>query len=233
MRELSPMKYKSTRATTFRLSGIRSESRVLRILPSLPERTIQLLLSCPRKRYFDLPPVVSTNLTRYQGQPAAVRIYNVPNFTTPVSQKNFFKGDKVQLKWNDDGTSLLVLAQTEVDKTGKSYYGETTLYLLSANGGFDSRIDLGMNTFQSRTRTCWLTLPRQRRSSTRCVLVTQVHQLRCCLWLHARENCHLQCQSPDSPHLPSRTPKHRAFLSAWTIRVGGWIWKFGWPNGHL
>lgn len=40
------------------------------------------------------------------------------------------------------GTTLIVLAQTEVDKTGKSYYGETTLYVLSANGGFDSRITL-------------------------------------------------------------------------------------------
>jgi translation initiation factor 2A len=59
-----------------------------------------------------------------------------------VSQKNFFKGDKVQLKWNKLGTTLIVLAQTEVDKTGKSYYGETTLYVLSANGGFDSRITL-------------------------------------------------------------------------------------------
>lgn len=49
----------------------------------------------------------------------------------------------MQLKWNDNGTSLIVLAQTEVDKTGKNYYGETTMYLLSANGGFDSRIDLG------------------------------------------------------------------------------------------
>ncbi|RVX75267.1 hypothetical protein B0A52_00619 [Exophiala mesophila] len=77
-----------------------------------------------------------------KGQPAAVRVYNVPEFTTPASQKNFFKGDKVQLNWNDNGTSLIVLAQTEVDKTGKSYYGETTLYLLSASGGFDSRIDL-------------------------------------------------------------------------------------------
>jgi translation initiation factor 2A len=48
----------------------------------------------------------------------------------------------VQLKWNEEGTSLIVLAQTEVDKTGKSYYGETTLYVLSANGGFDSRISL-------------------------------------------------------------------------------------------
>ena len=49
------------------------------------------------------------------------------------------------MKWNDQGTSLIVLAQTEVDKSGKSYYGETTLYLLSANGGFDSRIDLGID----------------------------------------------------------------------------------------
>ncbi|EER37472.1 eukaryotic translation initiation factor 2A [Histoplasma capsulatum var. duboisii H88] len=77
-----------------------------------------------------------------KGLPASVRIFNVPQFNTPVSQKNFFKGDKVQLKWNNTGTTLIVLAQTDVDKTGKSYYGETTLYLLSANSGFDSRIDL-------------------------------------------------------------------------------------------
>lgn len=66
----------------------------------------------------------------------------MPQFGTAVSQKTFFKGDKVQLKWNALGTTLIVLAQTEVDKTGKSYYGETTLYVLSANGGFDSRITL-------------------------------------------------------------------------------------------
>lgn len=67
----------------------------------------------------------------------------MPQFTQPVSQKTFFKGDKVQLKWNDAGTHVIVLAQTDVDRSGKSYYGETTLYLLSANGVFDSRIDLG------------------------------------------------------------------------------------------
>ncbi|EEH34920.1 eukaryotic translation initiation factor 2A [Paracoccidioides lutzii Pb01] len=77
-----------------------------------------------------------------KGMPASVKVFNVPQFNSPVSQKNFFKGDKVQLKWNNTGTSVIVLAQTDVDKTGKSYYGETTLYLLSASGGFDSRIDL-------------------------------------------------------------------------------------------
>ncbi|KAI9891623.1 MAG: hypothetical protein M1814_002557 [Vezdaea aestivalis] len=77
-----------------------------------------------------------------KSQPAAVKVFNIPQFSEPVSQKNFYKGDKVQLKWNDMGTSIIVLAQTEVDKTGKSYYGETNLYLLSASGGFDSRITL-------------------------------------------------------------------------------------------
>ena len=73
-------------------------------------------------------------------------MFAVPQFGAAVSQKSFFKGDKVQLKWNNSGTTLIVLAQTEVDRTGKSYYGETTLYLLSASGAFDSRIDLGMKS---------------------------------------------------------------------------------------
>jgi translation initiation factor 2A len=78
-----------------------------------------------------------------QGQPAAVKVFLVPQFGAPVSQKSFFKGDKVQMKWNAQGTTLIVLAQTDVDRTGKSYYGETTLYLLSSSGGFDSRVELG------------------------------------------------------------------------------------------
>jgi translation initiation factor 2A len=74
--------------------------------------------------------------------PASVKVYQVPQFNSPVSQKTFFKSDKVQLKWNDLGTSVIVLAQTDVDKTNKSYYGETNMYILSANGSFDSRIQL-------------------------------------------------------------------------------------------
>ncbi|PHH75168.1 hypothetical protein CDD83_4437 [Cordyceps sp. RAO-2017] len=77
-----------------------------------------------------------------KGQPAAVKVFNVPMFQNPVSQKTFFKGDKVQLKWNKRGSGILVLAQTDVDKSGKSYYGETTLYLLSTNGAFDARVTL-------------------------------------------------------------------------------------------
>ncbi len=117
--------------------------RVCRTLQSLPETIIQLLSSSRSARYVIFIRGEADTSDTFQGQPAAVKVFNVPNFDAPVSQKNFFKGDKVQMKWNDLGTQLIVLAQTEVDKTGKSYYGETTLYLLSANGGFDSRIDLG------------------------------------------------------------------------------------------
>ncbi|RYP57928.1 hypothetical protein DL769_009198 [Monosporascus sp. CRB-8-3] len=85
---------------------------------------------------------VAVFIPERKGQPAAVKVYNVPQFNTSISQKTFFKGDKVQLKWNSLGTSLLVLAQTDVDKSNKSYYGETTLYLLSSNGSVDARVTL-------------------------------------------------------------------------------------------
>lgn len=85
---------------------------------------------------------VAVFIPERKGQPAAVKVFNVPLFNSPISQKTFFKGDKVQLKWNKNGTSLIVLAQTDVDRTGKSYYGETTLYLLSTTGAFDARITL-------------------------------------------------------------------------------------------
>ncbi|KAK3290747.1 eukaryotic translation initiation factor eIF2A-domain-containing protein [Chaetomium fimeti] len=95
---------------------------------------------------FAIAPGLNQNVAVFiperKGQPAAVKVYNVPSFASPISQKTFFKGDKVQLKWNALGTSLIVLAQTEVDKSNKSYYGETTMYLLSANGSFDARITL-------------------------------------------------------------------------------------------
>ena len=61
----------------------------------------------------------------------------------PACQKSFFKADRVTIKWNSLGTLALIMTHTEVDKSNKSYYGETGLYLLSAAGNFDSRIVLG------------------------------------------------------------------------------------------
>jgi translation initiation factor 2A len=85
---------------------------------------------------------VAAFIPERKGQPAAVKLFTVPNFSAPVSQKQFFKGDKVQMIWNKNGTGLIVHAQTEVDKSNKSYYGESTMFLLTTTG-FDSRITLG------------------------------------------------------------------------------------------
>jgi translation initiation factor 2A len=60
----------------------------------------------------------------------------------PTSQKTFFKADRAQIKWNTLGTQVLLLTQTEVDNTNKSYYGETGMYLLTAAGHFDCRVTL-------------------------------------------------------------------------------------------
>lgn len=57
------------------------------------------------------------------------------------------------MKWNSSGTNLLFLTQTEVDKTGKSYYGETNLYMMSAAGTFDCRVTLGMSAPSSLVLT--------------------------------------------------------------------------------
>ncbi|PKS07117.1 hypothetical protein jhhlp_005717 [Lomentospora prolificans] len=97
-------------------------------------------------RQFSLGPgqlrSVAVYVPQRQGFPAAVKIFDVSNFTSPIAQKSFFKSDKVKLEWNSQGTSLLVEALTDVDKSNKSYYGETTLYLLSAKGDFDARVAL-------------------------------------------------------------------------------------------
>ena len=85
---------------------------------------------------------VAVFIPEKKGGPAAVRIYNLGSFQSPVSQKTFFKAEKVQLKWNQIGTTLLCLTSTDVDKSNKSYYGENNLYLLSIAGNYDCRVAL-------------------------------------------------------------------------------------------
>ncbi|KAI9287932.1 eukaryotic translation initiation factor eIF2A-domain-containing protein [Umbelopsis sp. AD052] len=87
-------------------------------------------------------PAVAVFIPERKGAPAIVRMYGLPNFKSALSNKTFYKADKIQMYWNDLGTNLLVLTQTEVDKTGKSYYGETNLYYLAVAGNFDCRVTL-------------------------------------------------------------------------------------------
>ncbi|KAI0728858.1 eukaryotic translation initiation factor eIF2A-domain-containing protein [Fomitopsis betulina] len=89
-----------------------------------------------------LNPSVAVFVAERKGAPASVKIYSLTGLAgPPTCHKTFFKADKSIIKWNNLGTQVLVLTQTEVDQANKSYYGETGgFYLLSAAGNFDCRI---------------------------------------------------------------------------------------------
>jgi len=90
-----------------------------------------------------LNPSIAVFVAEKKGQPASIKIFGLNSLSSqPTCQKTFFKADRAQLKWNTLGTHLLLLTQTEVDNSNKSYYGETGLYLLNALGNFDCRVTL-------------------------------------------------------------------------------------------
>ncbi|KAK2460701.1 hypothetical protein APHAL10511_007171 [Amanita phalloides] len=90
-----------------------------------------------------LNPSVAVFAAERKGAPASIKVYGLLTLNSPPTcQKTFFKADRSQIKWNTLGTQVLLLTQTDVDKSNKSYYGETRLYLLSAAGNFDCRVNL-------------------------------------------------------------------------------------------
>ncbi|XP_065840800.1 eukaryotic translation initiation factor 2A-like [Oscarella lobularis] len=83
------------------------------------------------------PYKVAAYVPGVKGAPSFVRIYQYPNFDSPASalaNKSFFKADRVEIKWNQNASGVLVLTSTEVDKTGGSYYGEQGLHFIGTNG---------------------------------------------------------------------------------------------------
>ncbi|GAV72950.1 eIF2A domain-containing protein, partial [Cephalotus follicularis] len=48
----------------------------------------------------------------------------------------------VQLSWNRGSTGLLVVAQSDVDKTNQSYYGESKLNYLTTDGAHEGLVPL-------------------------------------------------------------------------------------------
>lgn len=86
--------------------------------------------------------VADADLASPQGMPARVIIHSLATIAIASIQKSFFKADRGQMKWNASGTSLLFLSSTDHDKTGKSYYGETNLYLLTPALQYDARVAL-------------------------------------------------------------------------------------------
>lgn len=83
------------------------------------------------------PSTVAVYVPGSKGAPSFVRLYQYPRFEGPgavLANKSFFKADRVSMQWNSKGSAVVVMASTDVDKTGASYYGEQTLHYLAVDG---------------------------------------------------------------------------------------------------
>lgn len=76
--------------------------------------------------------------------PASVQIYscNKDLQTQPIARRSFFRCSSVQFHWNKDSFGVLFVAQSDVDKTNQSYYGETKLNYLTTDGSHEGLVSL-------------------------------------------------------------------------------------------
>jgi len=88
------------------------------------------------------PPTIAVFVADKKGGPSAVRIYKYPKVGEVVASRTLWKAQTVEFLWNSKGTALLVLTHTSVDRTGKSYYGETGLQFVSADSALDCNVSL-------------------------------------------------------------------------------------------
>lgn len=90
------------------------------------------------------PTHVAVYVPEMKGSPASVRIYEreMVGQGDAVARRSFYKSSRAQLLWNHGSTGLLVLAQSDVDKTNQSYYGEARLHYLRSNGSHEGSVPL-------------------------------------------------------------------------------------------
>ncbi|GAY44730.1 hypothetical protein CUMW_084110 [Citrus unshiu] len=79
-----------------------------------------------------------------KGSPASVQIYACGKDlqSQPLARRSFFRCSTVQLNWNLGSTGLLAVAQSDVDKTNQSYYGESKLNYLTTDGTHEGLVPL-------------------------------------------------------------------------------------------
>ncbi|KAH7445650.1 hypothetical protein KP509_01G018900 [Ceratopteris richardii] len=87
---------------------------------------------------------VAAYVPEMKGSPASVKIYERRKMSQgdEVARRSFYKSSSAQLLWNIGSTGLLVLAQSDVDKSNQSYYGEARLHYLRSDGSYEGLVPL-------------------------------------------------------------------------------------------
>ncbi|KAG8655378.1 hypothetical protein MANES_04G036150v8 [Manihot esculenta] len=105
-------------------------------------------LRVPGVAAIELAKVPGSHVAAYvpesKGSPASVQIFPCGKDmqSQPVARRSFFRCSSVQLNWNCGSTGLLVVVQSDVDKTNQSYYGESKLNYLTTDGTHEGLVPL-------------------------------------------------------------------------------------------
>ncbi|CAM9492695.1 unnamed protein product, partial [Ectocarpus sp. 6 AP-2014] len=101
---------------------------------------------CPKLAGFSLAPGtapyrLATFVPELKGKPGKISLWSYPVSDAPIASRSSFRAQQeASFKWSPDGRAVLCLTSTDVDATGKSYYGSTGLFLMHADGQFDCAI---------------------------------------------------------------------------------------------
>ncbi|KAL1194099.1 Eukaryotic translation initiation factor 3 subunit B [Cardamine amara subsp. amara] len=79
-----------------------------------------------------------------KGSPGSAQIFGCgeDSQSQPIARRSFFRCSSAQFSWNHGTTGLLVVVQSDVDKTNQSYYGETKLHYLTIDGTHEGLVPL-------------------------------------------------------------------------------------------
>ncbi len=86
---------------------------------------------------------IATFSPEAKDQAASIKLYAYPNLSETISAKSMFRASDVSFLWSPSGAAVLVKTSTDVDATGQSYYGESKLAFMSADGKTEGNVTLG------------------------------------------------------------------------------------------
>lgn len=89
------------------------------------------------------PYTVGVFIAGTKGAPGRIAVYKHPDEGgEQLLQRSTFRADSVTFKWNSKGTALLALVSTNIDTSGKNYYGESEVYFMDNLGVVNQRVEL-------------------------------------------------------------------------------------------
>eukprot|EP00246_Nothoceros_aenigmaticus_P005244 TRINITY_DN17156_c0_g1_i1.p1 TRINITY_DN17156_c0_g1~~TRINITY_DN17156_c0_g1_i1.p1 ORF type:complete len:422 (+),score=58.21 TRINITY_DN17156_c0_g1_i1:138-1268(+) len=93
---------------------------------------------------FSPPSHIAAYVPEIKGAPACVKVFSMSQLShsAPVGRRSFYKSTSAQLFWNRGSTGVLIVAQSDVDKSNQSYYGESRLHYVTSDGSYEGAVPL-------------------------------------------------------------------------------------------